>query len=268
MVKKKNRLSFCSLFFSIRWESLSLQNSFWLLLAIYTFSGMATGQRAVRYNAEQACAELSAADRQLGKLIQKVGPFTMRLQSAHSPFEALLEAIIYQQLHGKAAATILKRLLAIFGELHPKPEELLAASDEVLRAAGVSRNKMLALRDLAAKTLEGAVPTLVQIRRMSDIEIVDRLSEVRGIGPWTVEMLLIFRLGRPDVLPVTDFGVRKGFALTFSRLPKGKPVIAEMLPTPAEILKRGERWRPWRSVASWYLWRACDLANQSGATNL
>ncbi len=222
---------------------------------------MSDGRRAVRYNAVQACEELSAADPLLGKLIRRAGPFTLRMQSSHSPFDALLEAIIYQQLHGKAAATILKRLLAIFGDISPRPEQLLAVEDERLRAAGVSRNKMLALRDLAAKTLDGTVPTLTQIRRLSDTEVLDRLTEVRGIGPWTVEMLLIFRLGRPDVLPVTDFGVRKGFGLTFGKLPKNKPITADMLPTPAQILKRGERWRPWRSVASWYMWRACDLAN-------
>lgn len=222
---------------------------------------MNDGRRAVRYDPQQACEELAAADPALGKLIRAAGPFTLRVKSSHSPFEALLESIIYQQLHGKAAATILQRLLAIFGDLHPSPKQLLDVPDELLRAAGVSRNKMLAIRDLAAKTLDGTVPTLAHIRRLSDAEIVDRLTEVRGIGSWTVEMLLIFRLGRPDILPVTDFGVRKGFALTFGRLPKKKTITAETLPTPAQILKRGERWRPWRSVASWYLWRACDLAN-------
>jgi DNA-3-methyladenine glycosylase II len=222
---------------------------------------MNDGRRAVRYDPQQACEELSASDPLLGKLIKQAGPFTLRVQSSHSPFEALMESIIYQQLHGKAAATILQRLLAIFGDLHPSPKQLLAASDEVLRAAGVSRSKTLALRDLAAKTLDGTVPTLANIRRLADAEIMDRLTEVRGIGPWTVEMLLIFRLGRPDILPVTDFGVRKGFALTFGKISRKKAITAEMLPTPAQVLKRGERWRPWRSVASWYLWRACDLAN-------
>jgi DNA-3-methyladenine glycosylase II len=230
---------------------------------------MNDGRRAVRYNPAQACDELSTADPLLGKLIKQVGPFTLRIKSSHSPFEALLESIIYQQLHGKAAASILQRLLAIFGDDHPRPEQLLAASDEVLRAAGVSRSKTLALRDLAAKTLDGTVPSLAQIRRQSDTEIVDRLTEVRGIGPWTVEMLLMFRLGRPDILPVTDFGIRKGFALTFGKLAKKNfapldkkfNVTEDMLPSPAQMLKRGERWRPWRSVASWYLWRACDLAN-------
>jgi DNA-3-methyladenine glycosylase II len=176
-----------------------------------------------------------------------------------------MESIIYQQLHGKAAAAILRRLLNLFGDLHPSPEHILAAPDEQLRSAGVSQSKMLALRDLAAKTLDGTVPTLARIRRMSDEDIVEHLTRVRGIGQWTVEMLLIFRLGRPDVLPVSDYGVRKGFALTYSRIPKNKPFSNDLLPKPDELLRRGEKWRPWRSVASWYLWRACDLAGKPSA---
>ncbi len=224
---------------------------------------MVDGKRPVRYDAERACRELSAADPKLGELMRRAGPFTLRLKSQHSPFEALLESIIYQQLHGKAAAAILKRLLTAFGELHPAPEHLLQAPDDLLRSVGLSASKTKALRDLAAKTMDGTVPTLAQIRRMPDAEIVERLTEVRGIGTWTVEMLLIFRLGRPDVFPVTDYGVRKGFALTFNRLPKRKPFDASMLAKTDQLLRRGERWRPWRSVASWYLWRACDLAGKT-----
>ena len=224
---------------------------------------MNEGRRTVRYDAVLACRQLAEADPKLGALIERAGPFTVRLKSQHSPFEALLESIIYQQLHGKAAAAILKRLLTAFGELHPSPELLLEAPDEMLRACGVSAAKSRALRDLAAKTIDGTVPTLTQIRRLPDAEILERLTAVRGIGPWTVEMLLMFRLGRPDVLPVSDYGVRKGFALTFNRLPKLKPFDASMLAKPAEIMKRGEKWRPWRSVASWYLWRACDLAGDA-----
>ncbi len=224
---------------------------------------MTDGRRVPRYDAARACKELAAADPVLGRLIERAGPFTLRLKSQHSPFEALLESIIYQQLHGKAAAAILKRLLTFFGEIHPAPEHLLAAPDEQLRGCGLSANKLLALRDLAKKTIDGTVPTLTQIRRLPDQEIIDRLTSVRGIGPWTVEMLLIFRLGRPDVLPVSDYGVRKGFALTFHRLPKRKPFDASMLAKPADMLRRGERWKPWRSIASWYLWRACDLAGKA-----
>ncbi len=221
------------------------------------------GRLAPRYDATLAIGELSRADPILGRLIERAGPYTLRLKSQHSPFEALLESIIYQQLHGKAAAAILKRLLTFFGELHPSPEHILAAPEDRLRGCGLSANKLLALRDLAAKTLDGTVPTLAQIRRLPDEEIIARLTQVRGIGPWTVEMLLIFRLGRTDVLPVTDYGVRKGFALTFKRLPKSQPFEASMLANAAEMLRRAERWRPWRSVASWYLWRACDLAGKA-----
>jgi DNA-3-methyladenine glycosylase II len=215
-----------------------------------------------RYDIEAALAHLSAADPKLGRLITAVGPFTMKLKSQHSPFEALLEAIIYQQLHGKAAAAILRRLIEAFGDLHPQPEQLMTVPDHILRGAGLSAAKALALRDLAAKTIDGTVPTLAQIRRLSDNEILERLTAVRGIGPWTVEMLLIFRLRRPDILPVSDYGVRKGFLLTFGKPPKSKPITPAMLPKPAVMLRRAKKWQPYRSVASWYLWRACDLAGK------
>ncbi|HEY0785094.1 MAG TPA: DNA-3-methyladenine glycosylase 2 family protein [Acidobacteriaceae bacterium] len=223
---------------------------------------MTDGRRAVRYNAAQACLELAAADPRLGQLIEAAGPFTLRLKSQHSPFEALLESILYQQLHASAASAILRRLLALFGDIHPTPQLLLAQPDEALRAAGLSRSKTLALQDLARRTLDGTVPTLAQIRRLPDDEIIARLTEVRGIGAWTVEMLLIFRLGRPDVFPLTDYGVRKGFALTFKRLPRSRPFDATMLAKPAEMERRARKWHPWRSVASWYLWRAADLYNK------
>jgi DNA-3-methyladenine glycosylase II len=221
------------------------------------------GRRSVRYDPERAIAELSAADATLAELIRRVGPFTMRLKSQHSPFEALLESIIYQQLHGKAAFAILNRLLHAFGDIHPQPENLLGAPDELLRSCGLSANKTKALRDLAAKTLDGTVPSLAKIRRMPDTEIIERLTEVRGVGQWTVEMLLIFRLGRPDVFPLSDYGVRKGFLLTFGRPPKTKPITPAVLPKADVMLRRARRWQPWRSVASWYLWRACDLAGSA-----
>jgi DNA-3-methyladenine glycosylase II len=248
--------------------------------------------RPPRYDSALALRELSAADPKLGRLIQRAGQFTLRVASAQSPFEALVESIVYQQLHGKAAATIHRRLLESFGPTlapptlgttlgttlgapplsqrdrvgyHPTPQQILDCPNAQLRAAGLSANKALALRDLAAKTLDGTVPTLARIRRMSDEAIIEHLTQVRGIGVWTVHMLLIFRLGRPDVLPTSDYGVRKGFALTFGKLKPfadGKPVKVTPLdlPTPAEMEKRGKRWTPWRSIASWYLWRACDLA--------
>jgi DNA-3-methyladenine glycosylase II len=229
--------------------------------------------RPPRYDSARALAELSAADPKLAKLMQRAGPFRLRISSTQSPFEALVESIVYQQLHGKAAATIHRRLLESFAEpaphpgagvtiaAHPTAQHILDAPNAQLRAAGLSANKTLALRDLAAKTLDGTVPTLAQVRRMSDEAIVEHLTQVRGIGKWTVEMFLIFRLGRPDVLPTSDYGVRKGFALTFGKLKPADKVTLADLPRPDVMEKRAERWRPWRSIASWYLWRACDLAS-------
>ena len=222
--------------------------------------------RPPRYDSALACRELAAADPKLGKLIERVGPFSLRVASSQSPFEALVESIIYQQLHGKAAATIHRRLLEGFHDIcgignHPSPQHLLDCPNEQLRAAGLSKNKMLALRDLAAKTIDGTVPTLAHIRRMSDEAIIEHLTQVRGIGRWTVEMLLIFRLGRPNVLPVDDYGVRKGFALTFQGLKPTTKVTPDLLPSAADMERRAKKWTPWRSVATWYLWRACDLAS-------
>lgn len=214
------------------------------------------------YDPEEALAHLRARDAKLGALIDRVGPLKLRLDGSPSPFQSLVESIMYQQLHGKAAATIHGRVCDYFrGD--PTPQALLDTPDEILRSCGVSGNKIKALKDLAAKTLDGTVPSHAAIQKMSDADIVERLTEVRGIGPWTVEMLLIFRLGRPDILPVTDYGVRKGYALTFLRLPKSRPIEAADLPKPDVITRRGERWRPFRSVASWYLWRACDLARNT-----
>jgi DNA-3-methyladenine glycosylase II len=222
------------------------------------------------FDPAEALAHLCAKDAKLGALIDRVGKFTLRLDPLPSLFESLLESILYQQLHGRAAATIHRRVREIYGG-DPKPQALLDTPEEVLRAAGVSGNKIKALRDLAARTLDGTVPSHAVIGQMSDAEIVERLTEVRGIGPWTVEMLLIFRMGRPDVLPVTDYGVRKGYALTFQRIPKTRALAAEDLPKPDVVFKRGKRWAPFRSVASWYLWRACDLARDkepSGRSSL
>ena len=171
------------------------------------------------------------------------------------PFDALAESIAYQQLTGKAAATIFARVRA----LYPKrkwldPKQLLATPDETLRAAGLSRAKTAALKDLAAKTIDGTVPSGRALVRMTDDEIITRLTTVRGIGRWTVEMLLLFDLGRPDVWPVDDYGVRKGFAKTFGR---------RKLPTPKQLMKFGEKWRPYRSVAAWYFWRALDAPEKA-----
>jgi DNA-3-methyladenine glycosylase II len=214
--------------------------------------------RKLPFDAEEALEHLKAADKKLGGLIERVGPFTMKLDSSASPFESLLESILYQQLNGKAAATIHGRVKDCFGG-DPAPQLMLDTPDDRLRACGVSGNKIKAFKDLAAKTLDGTVPTHAAIKKLSDAEIIERLTAVRGIGAWTVEMLLIFRLGRPDVFPVTDYGVRKGFALTFQKIPKTRALKAEDLPKADVMLKRAKKWSPYRSVASWYMWRACDL---------
>jgi DNA-3-methyladenine glycosylase II len=199
----------------------------------------------------EALDHLCRADKILARLIKKVGPCTMKIRSRRTPFVALVSAVTYQQLNGTAAATILKRFVALYpGKRFPTPEDVLATSVEHMRAAGLSRAKVAAIKDIAAKTVAGIVPSSREIMRLSNEEIVERLTSVRGVGPWTVEMLLMFTLGRLDVLPVTDYGVRKGFAVTFDW---------KELPTPKELLEYGERWRPHRSTAAWYLWRALEL---------
>ena len=191
------------------------------------------------------------ADPPLARLIEQVGPFRLELRSMISPFQALMRSIIYQQLSGKAAATIQRRVHALFpGDEPPDPDEIIAIPEDALRGAGMSRAKVAAVKDLAAKALDGVVPTPSHLSEMNNDEIITRLTTVRGIGRWTVEMMLIFHLGRPDVLPVTDLGVRKGFMIAYS---------LDDLPKPTELAHYGERWHPYRSVASWYLWRANDL---------
>jgi DNA-3-methyladenine glycosylase II len=202
--------------------------------------------------ARAALRALKRADPQLAALVNRAGPFTLELSVLHNPFRALARAIIGQQISGKAASAIFERVTnQLGGKSFPKPDVVLAASDEQLRLCGLSRMKALSIKDLAAKTLDGTVPPLRQLRRLEDAEIIERLTEVRGVGPWTVQMLLMFRLGRADVMPSTDYGVRKGFGRIFSR---GR------LPTPRAVEKRAERWKPYRSVAAWYLWRALELS--------
>ena len=205
------------------------------------------------YDPKAAVRYLRKADPVLARLMERAGPFALQIRKLHDPFEALARNIVFQQLHGKAAAAIHARVVALFGGEKLRPEDILGAPDEMLRGAGLSAAKLAALRDLAAKTLDGTVPTLARMRRMSDEEIVERLTRVRGIGRWTVEMLLMFRLGRGDVLPVGDFAVRKGFARAYG--------LAES-PKPKELEEYGERWRPYRSVASWYMWRALEHPGQ------
>jgi O-6-methylguanine DNA methyltransferase len=213
------------------------------------------GDGDLGFDAVAALEHLRAADRALARLIDAVGPLRLRLDRTPSVFGALAEAIVYQQLTGRAAATIFARVRALFPRAHqgPTAQQILRASDDRLRAAGLSRAKLLALRDLARKTIDGELPTLAEVRGMDDEAIIERLTQVRGIGRWTVEMLLIFRLGRPDVLPVDDYGVRKGYALAFR---------TRELPTRAALERRAVRWRPYRTAASWYLWRAVERARQ------
>ena len=202
---------------------------------------------------QQAIAEISKADRKLGKAMRRLGSFELDATSMRNPFQHLARAIIYHQLSGKAAGTIFSRVKDLFPRKHFKPQIVLDVPEEGLRGAGLSRNKLAAIRDLAVKTLDGTVPTLVKLKSMADAEIIERLVQVRGIGPWTVEMLLIFRLGRPDVLPNTDLSIRKGYRTLEGR---------EEMPTPKELRTLTEHWRPLRSVASCYLYR---LADKEGA---
>ena len=176
---------------------------------------------------EEAVEHLCRVDSVLAKLIRKTGPCTLRHKDRRSPYEALVTSVTYQQLNGTAAATILGRVKALFpARRFPAPEDLLNIPEERLRGAGLSTAKTLAIKDIAAKTTDGGVPTRRAMARMTDDEIVERLTSLHGVGPWTVEMLLIFTLGRTDVLPATDFGVRKGFALTYGRDELPKPNLS------------------------------------------
>lgn len=214
--------------------------------------------KVLPFDADEAIRHLTAKDPVLGKHIAKTGAFGLTLEANEGTFAALAESIVYQQLNGKAAATIFGRLRDVFPGKRLDPKRLLATSDDALRAAGLSASKLKSLRDLASRTIAGEIPTVTELDRMDDDAIVDRLTVVRGIGRWTVEMLLIFRLGRPDVLPVADYGIKKGFARLF-RVSRAK-AGPDGLPTADVLFARGERWRPYRSVASWYLWRATDGA--------
>jgi len=202
----------------------------------------------------EAHAYLSRGDKRLAALIERVGEFAFKLDECDSVYESLLEAIMHQSIAGKAAQVIWGRIKALGSNGQcPTPAELLRVSKQKLRKCGLSKAKVAAVRDLARKTIDGVVPTVAAAEKMSDQELVDRLISVRGIGPWTVEMFLIFRLGRPDVLPIHDYGVQKGWAITYRK---------KNIPKPKELLKFGERWRPYRTVASWYMWRAVSLAGK------
>jgi 3-methyladenine DNA glycosylase/8-oxoguanine DNA glycosylase len=197
---------------------------------------------------------LTKNDPHLADVVTRTGEFQLKLDECDSVYESLLEAIVHQSISGKAAVKIFSRIQALGANgICPTPAEILKTRIPALRKAGLSRAKALAMKDLAQKTIGGIVPTLEAAQKMSDEELVERLISVRGIGAWTVEMFLIFRLGRPDVLPIHDLGVQKGWAITYRK---------RKMPKPKELLKFGERWRPYRTIASWYMWRAVHLAGK------
>jgi 3-methyladenine DNA glycosylase/8-oxoguanine DNA glycosylase len=204
-------------------------------------------------DAGHALDHLRRRDPELGRLIDAVGPFRLVLSGEATTFAALAEAIVYQQLSPRAAATIFGRFCALFPGTPacPTPEQVLALPAEQLRAVGLSGAKQRALLDLARHAVDGALPTLPQTRGMEDEAIIERLTAVRGIGRWTAEMFLIFTLGRADVLPADDYGLRRGFQVAFR---------TETVPSHDVVARRGERWTPYRTVASWYLWRALEPA--------
>jgi len=207
------------------------------------------------FDLAEATTYLAARDESLKRLIGETRALQVMIDEGISPYEALLQSIAYQSISGKAAATIFERVKALSGNGRvPTPQAMLKLRTPVLRKAGLSGAKILAMKDLARKTIAGIVPTLQQARKMSDEELVERLVSVRGIGVWSVEMFLIFRLGRPDVLPIHDLGVQKGWAVAYGK---------KHAPTPKQLLAFGERWRPYRTVASWYMWRAFEQAGAS-----
>ena len=206
-------------------------------------------------NHAAAIKHLSAADPVMKKLIAEIGACQLEPETKRSPFQSLVQAVAHQQLNGTAANTILSRFIKLFPKKKfPKPENLANVTDAQIRTCGFSFAKIKAIRDIAAKTLDGMIPSSRKIQAMSDEEIITRLTEARGVGRWTVEMLLIFQLGREDVLPVDDFGVRNGFRIAYKK---------RKMPKPKALLKFGRKWRPHGTTAAWYLWRAADAAKTS-----
>lgn len=193
---------------------------------------------------------VAANDAMMAAVIRTSGDTPFQSRPLKSPFAALARAIVYQQLSGKAAGTIHGRLLDLFPRRQISPELLLKLPAPKLRAAGVSINKQKALKDLARKTREGLVPSFATLRGLDDETIIERLTQVHGVGRWTVEMLLIFQLGRPDVLPVADLGVRKGLMLAHGM---------KTMPADLTMQRRAKAWAPFRTVGSWYCWRACEV---------
>jgi 3-methyladenine DNA glycosylase/8-oxoguanine DNA glycosylase len=199
----------------------------------------------------RAARHLHSRDPRLAEWIDRLGVIRIPARRSADPYVALLETIAYQQLAGSAAKKIWERVLGLFDEAGPQAERLLALSEEDLRAAGLSRSKAVSMRDIAARRLSGQIPDAAGMKRMSDEELFTTLTQIRGVGPWTVEMLLMFTLRRPDIMPATDFGVRKGFQVLYRK---------REMPTPKEVLKKAEIWRPYRTAAALYLWRIADAA--------
>jgi 3-methyladenine DNA glycosylase/8-oxoguanine DNA glycosylase len=196
----------------------------------------------------EAEQHLSAVCKRFARVVGKHEPYPTKFEKKKDPYRALVRSVVYQQLSGKAAGTIHGRMLALFpGKDHPDPDDLLAAPPELLRGAGLSRQKIAALKDVSQKRIDGIIPEARRLARMDNEEIIERLTQARGVGRWTVEMYLMFTLGRPDVLPVDDLGVRKGAEKLYRR---------EF--TPKELGAYGARWAPWRSAAAWHLWRLLD----------
>jgi 3-methyladenine DNA glycosylase/8-oxoguanine DNA glycosylase len=211
--------------------------------------------RGADYDVDRALRYLCLSDPALAVFIGSVGPCKLRREESRDVFQSLVRTIVYQQLNGRVAERIHQRLddqLQSLGGV--TPAAVLGADPECLRTAGLSRSKLSALLDLAARTIDGTVPSEAEAHALREQELIHRLTQVHGIGRWSVEMLMIFHLGRADVLPLSDLGVRKGFAAIFRR---------DSLPSPGELATAGERWRPYRSVATWYLWRAAEVARTS-----
>ena len=202
-----------------------------------------------------AIRHLRDADPVLARIIDRVGPCTLQPREHGTHFDEILRAIVYQQLSGKAAATIHGRILALFGGRPPTPAELLATPDEPLRAAGLSRQKLGYLRDLAARASDGEVP-FERLHELGDAEIIASLTRVKGVGRWTVQMFLMFKLGRPDVLPDLDLGIQNAIQRAYGLRNR---------PTPKQVLELGARWSPYATIASWYLWRSLELPDEPGA---
>jgi len=202
------------------------------------------------YDVTLAVRTLRRRDRELGALMDRVGPFNLGLRDGNTPFQSVLQSIVYQMISTKSAKAIHGRIIKLFPNRYPSARRLRSVPDGDLLAAGLSRAKVKALRDLSDRCIDGRVPRASRLKNMSDGEVLACLQQVRGVGVWTAEMLLIFNLARPDVLPAGDLGIRRGFRMAYG---------LDCDPTPGQLLAHGERWRPWRTVAAWYLWRANHL---------